>query len=107
MEATINGGFDRPGLDGAVYCGMARRRAPVVDISRARDIRGPNRNRLGDLTQYMPLVKRIAKLAKFAPGCGVTLEDAEQEGFIGLMDAAEKWDPDSGTKFETYAQYRI
>ena len=28
-------------------------------------------------------------------------------GFIGLMDAADKFDPSRGVKFETYAEYRI
>ena len=37
----------------------------------------------------------------------MTYEDAVQEGFIGLMDAAEKWDDDNEASFATYASYRI
>lgn len=34
-------------------------------------------------------------------------EDLVQEGMIGLMDAAERFDPDRGVKFATYAMWHI
>ena len=37
----------------------------------------------------------------------IEVEDLVSMGFIGLMDAADKYDPSRGVKFETYAEYRI
>jgi len=107
MEAKARRGTDCFRFDGGMYCGMARGRAPVVDLAGARARRRANRHRLGDLTAYLPLVKRVARLAKFSPYCGMTYEDAVQEGFIGLMDAAERWSDDTDASFRTYASYRI
>ena len=45
-------------------------------------------------------------LARTRRPCSCTaedLEDALQEGFLGLMRAAELWEPARGTKFGTYA----
>ena len=35
------------------------------------------------------------------------IEDLEQSGFIGLVNAAKKWDPDRGASFVTYAYIMI
>jgi len=106
MVLHFDDGSYRSDADDRFSVCMARRRATVVDLDRARDIRHRNRNRLGDLTQYLPLVKRIASLARFSPHCGLDRDDAVQEGFIGLIDAAEKYDRDDVT-FEAYASFRI
>jgi RNA polymerase sigma factor (sigma-70 family) len=53
---------------------------------------------------YLPLVKSIAK--KYAH-LGVPLEDLEQEGMIGLLKAADKFEDDKNAKFSTYATYWI
>lgn len=37
----------------------------------------------------------------------IEVDDLISMGFIGLMDAADKFDPSRGVKFETYAEYRI
>ena len=56
------------------------------------------------VVEYLPLVRSIAaKYNKF----GVPQEDLEQEGMIGLMEAADKFKEDKGTKFSTYATYWI
>lgn len=34
-------------------------------------------------------------------------EDMVQEAYLGLIDAAERFDPDRGTKFSTYARWHI
>jgi RNA polymerase sigma factor for flagellar operon FliA len=46
------------------------------------------------------------KLARDLPS-STDLDDLISTGFIGLMDAAEKFDPSRGVKFETYAEFRI
>jgi RNA polymerase primary sigma factor len=48
----------------------------------------------------MPLVLRMAESFKQR---GVAYEDLVQEGFIGLMRAAEKYDPARGNRFSTMA----
>jgi RNA polymerase sigma factor (sigma-70 family) len=53
---------------------------------------------------YLLLVKSIAN--KYAH-LGVPLEDLEQEGMIGLLKAADKFEDDKNAKFSTYATYWI
>jgi RNA polymerase sigma factor (sigma-70 family) len=47
------------------------------------------------------LVRELA--GKFHPRGAMTREDIESEGFIGLMTAVERFDPERGFKFSTYA----
>lgn len=48
-----------------------------------------------------------ASVAKSMKRSGVSLNDLIQEGNIGLMKAAEKYDPESGNKFATYAVWWV
>jgi len=54
--------------------------------------------------EYLPLVRSIA--AKYNK-LGVPQEDLEQEGMIGLLEAADKFDESKGAKFSTYATFWI
>lgn len=56
------------------------------------------------VTEYLPLVRSIA--AKYNK-LGIPQEDLEQEGMIGLLEAANKYEEDKGAKFSTYATYWI
>ena len=54
--------------------------------------------------EYLPLVRSIAtKYNKL----GIPHEDLEQEGMIGLLEAADKYEDNKGAKFSTYATYWI
>lgn len=54
---------------------------------------------------YSPLVNRIAaKIKRTSP---IPVEDLQSDGMIGLMDAIDKYDPDRGVRFESYAALRI
>lgn len=65
----------------------------------------------GDIEARNELVSanlRLAvSLAKRYQGCGMSLQDLIQEGNIGLMKAAEKFDASKGFRFSTYAAWWI
>ena len=57
---------------------------------------------------YLWVVKRVAfKMMKKSFALFVDRESIEAAGNFGLMQAIEKYDPDRGVKFETYAVRRI
>jgi len=59
------------------------------------------------LKQYAPLVRRIAlQIAPRLPA-SVELDDMIQEGMTGLLDALQRYEPQPGLSFETYARMRI
>ncbi len=60
-----------------------------------------------DLEHYGPIVKRIAYYLLAKLPASVQLDDLIQSGMVGLLEAAEKFDPDKGASFETYASIRI
>lgn len=59
------------------------------------------------ILQYAPLVKYVVgRMAIGLPGV-LDSEDMISHATIGLIDAIERFDPDKGLKFETYAIPRI
>lgn len=71
----------------------------VVELSR--------RARAGDMSALHELIEKNLRLvifvAKKYAGFGLPLEDLVQEGSIGLIRAAQKFDPDLDYRFSTYA----
>ena len=67
--------------------------------------------RAGDEGARRELVEKNLRLvipvAKRYRGYGLPFEDLIQEGNIGLMKAVERYDPDRGRKFSTYATWWI
>lgn len=65
----------------------------------------------GDMDAINRLVecnlKLVIPIAKRYHGCGLPLLDLIQEGNIGLIKAAEKYDGTKGFRFSTYATYWI
>lgn len=53
---------------------------------------------------YAPLVERIARMYRSS---GEPLEDLVQVGYVGLLLAVNRFDPDRGVKFQTYASHLI
>lgn len=73
--------------------------------------RGPRSYAVGAfddaLKQYAPLVRRIAlQIAPRLPA-SVELDDMIQEGMTGLLNALQRYEPQPGLSFETYARMRI
>ena len=59
------------------------------------------------ILRYAPLVKYVAgRLAVYLPAV-LTTEDLLGHGTVGLIEAIDRYDPDHGAKFETYAIRRI
>ena len=57
--------------------------------------------------EYLPLVKKIAGKLSFRIFGIMDADDLAQTGVLGLIDAAQKFDPARDNKFKTYAEFRI
>lgn len=60
-----------------------------------------------DITQYAPMVKKIAGILISRLPASIELDDLIQVGIIGLIDAARQFDPNQGVQFETFANQRV
>lgn len=59
------------------------------------------------VVHYSPLVKFVAGRVRSGLPSAVEHADLVSDGVIGLLDALEKFDPDRGLQFQTYAVSRI
>ncbi|MDR2534701.1 MAG: RNA polymerase sigma factor WhiG [Treponema sp.] len=59
------------------------------------------------IKQYAPLVKYVAGKVAIGMPHNVEFDDLVGYGVFGLLDAIDKFDPDKGVKFKTYAVTRI
>lgn len=80
-------------------------------ISAEKELELAERIAQGDTEARNELVsanlRLVVSLAKRYQGCGMSLQDLIQEGNIGLMKAAEKFDASKGFRFSTYAAWWI
>ncbi|MBN9618094.1 MAG: sigma-70 family RNA polymerase sigma factor, partial [Acidobacteriales bacterium] len=78
---------------------------PEEEIELTRAVQnGDQQARQRLIESNMRLVINIAKTYR---NRAIPLEDLIQEGAIGLMQAAERFDPDKGFRFSTYATHWI
>jgi RNA polymerase sigma factor for flagellar operon FliA len=59
------------------------------------------------IKQYAPLVKYVAGKVAIGMPHNVEFDDLVGYGVFGLLDAIDKFDPEKGVKFKTYAVTRI
>lgn len=71
---------------------------------RAYKQRGNRRSRARLIEAYQPLVFKVAMALRLREAI---LMDMIQEGTVGLIQAVERFDPDRGVRFSTFATYRI
>lgn len=57
------------------------------------------------IEKYLPYAFSLARKKKIS--CSVEIEDLESAGVIGLIQAVERYDPEAGIRFKTFAWYRI
>ena len=74
-----------------------------IDLSK-RAKAGDERARKRLIEKNLRLVVSVAKKYR---GMGLPFEDLIQEGNIGLMKAVERYDPDRGWRFSTYATWWV
>lgn len=65
---------------------------------------GPARGRVDS---GLPFVRALARRMASSMPHSIEISDLVQDGMIGLMDAAERFDESRGIKFETFAERRV
>ncbi|MES1205048.1 MAG: FliA/WhiG family RNA polymerase sigma factor [Pseudomonadota bacterium] len=59
------------------------------------------------VTKYHGLVEKVARRMSRRLPTHVELDDLISTGMLGLLEAAERFDPSRGEKFEAFAEFRI
>jgi RNA polymerase primary sigma factor len=84
-------------------------RSPL--LTRREEAELARRARAGDEKAFRTLIENnlrlVISVAKRYQGMGLSFEDLIQEGNLGLLKAAERFDPERGNRFSTYAIHWI
>ena len=103
--------YDREGHDGGSLKIYLREIAEVPLLTREEEVQLARRIKKGDQkarTQMIRANLRLAvKIAYDYANMGLPIQDLISEGNIGLMKAADRFDPRKGGKFSTYGAWWI
>lgn len=75
--------------------------------SKKPETKTANKTREQLMLEYFSLVKIVAKKMSARLPASVEFDDLVSAGLIGLMQALERFKPEKGFKFKTYAEFRI
>jgi len=64
-------------------------------------------NREAIIKEYGPMIKYVANRIALRLPPHIEVDDLISVGVLGLMDAIDKYDPNRGAKFKTYAEFRV
>src|ERR1700758_4316712 len=59
------------------------------------------------INETLPLIKHIAHRVAMRLPATIEMRDLVNAGVLGLLDAVDKFEPERGVKFKTYAEVRI
>src|SRR5437762_13837568 len=59
------------------------------------------------INETLPVIRHIAHRVATRLPANVEIRDLINAGVLGLLDAVEKFEPERGVKFKTYAEVRI
>ena len=96
-RATAKASKKAKRVDDAKAKTKAKKKATPIDTSDKRAI----------CEQYMPYVRSIAGKVKKTIAKEIEFDDLVEYGMIGLLEAADRYDPEHGANFMTFAYYRI
>lgn len=81
--------------------------SPVVHDAAVTTPEQIEKQREALVVQHMPLVRFVARQVRQHVPQHVELDDMISAGFLGLVDAALKFDPSKQVQFKSYAHFRI
>jgi len=79
----------------------------LAELYQGKEWQGDTSTKDQLVLQYLPYVKNIVQRIHAQLPLGVEEDDLTNVGVIGLIDAIDRYDPTRGTKFTTYAAFRI
>lgn len=101
-----------PGQDNADALTAYLRRVRRTELFTAeQEFETASRARAGDFAARQSMIEHnlrlVVSIAKLYMGRGVPMSDLIEEGNLGLMHAIEKFEPERGFRFSTYASWWI
>jgi RNA polymerase primary sigma factor len=105
VTRTANSEAPEPLARYLAQIGRERLLTRVEEIDLSRRVRAGDKQAREDLIEKN--LRLVVSVAKKYRGMGLPFGDLIQEGNIGLMKAVEKFDPDRGYRFSTYATWWI